>query len=504
MAIKIILKKTSTAAKVPLPADLDIGEIAVNLADQKLYSKNASGTIVLVGQGSSGAGTVTSVGGTSPVTSSGGVAPVISLASGYGDTQNPYASKTANFMLAAPNGVAGAPSFRAMVVADVPTLNQSTTGSAATLSTGRTIAITGDLSYTSTSFDGSANVTASGTLATVNANVGSFTNASITVNGKGLITAASSGTTAVTSVTGTSPVVSSGGTTPAISMPAATTLVAGYLTAADWTTFNGKQAAGSYVTVGGALGTPSSGTLTNCTFPTLNQNTTGSSGSCTGNAATVTNGFYTTSSFNLGTTSIAVNRASAAQSLTGINIDGSSASCTGNAATATTASACSGNSATATSATTATTATNATNVAITNDAATTTSQYVTFTSATSGNAGVKTHSTGLLFVPSTGAFTASGNVTAFSDERIKTNWRNLPENFVEQLAQVKSGVFDRTDVQVTQVGVSAQSLQSILEHAVIADENGQLSVAYGNAALVAVIALAKKVLELEQMIKEKQ
>jgi hypothetical protein len=37
------------------------------------------------------------------------------------------------------------------------------------------------------------------------------------------------------------------------------------------------------------LGTPTSGNLANCTFPTLNQNTTGSSGSCTGNAATATN-----------------------------------------------------------------------------------------------------------------------------------------------------------------------------------------------------------------------
>lgn len=37
-----------------------------------------------------------------------------------------------------------------------------------------------------------------------------------------------------------------------------------------------------------ALGTPASGNLANCTFPTLNQNTTGSSASCTGNAATVT------------------------------------------------------------------------------------------------------------------------------------------------------------------------------------------------------------------------
>jgi len=46
---------------------------------------------------------------------------------------------------------------------------------------------------------------------------------------------------AVTSVSGTAPVVSSGGAAPAISMPAATGSVAGHLTAANWTTFNGKQ-----------------------------------------------------------------------------------------------------------------------------------------------------------------------------------------------------------------------------------------------------------------------
>lgn len=73
---------------------------------------------------------VTSVTGTSPVASSGGATPAISLASGYGDTQNPFASKTANYFLAAPNGSAGAPTFRAIVAADVPTLNQNTTGTA--------------------------------------------------------------------------------------------------------------------------------------------------------------------------------------------------------------------------------------------------------------------------------------------------------------------------------------------------------------------------------------
>ena len=89
-------------------------------------------------------GTVTSVTGTSPVTSTGGNTPAIGLATAYGDTLNPYASKTANYFLAAPNGSAGVPTFRAMVAADVPTLNQNTTGSAATLTTGRTIGITGD------------------------------------------------------------------------------------------------------------------------------------------------------------------------------------------------------------------------------------------------------------------------------------------------------------------------------------------------------------------------
>jgi hypothetical protein len=39
------------------------------------------------------------------------------------------------------------------------------------------------------------------------------------------------------------------------------------------------------------LGTPASGNLANCTFPTLNQNTTGSAGSVTGNATGSTFGF---------------------------------------------------------------------------------------------------------------------------------------------------------------------------------------------------------------------
>jgi hypothetical protein len=231
---------------------------------------------------SSALGFVTSVTGTSPVVSSGGTTPAISLAAGYGDTLNPYASKAANYFLAAPNGSAGVPTFRAVVAADIPTLNQNTTGSAATLTTGRTIAITGDLAYTSPSFDGSTNVTAAGTLATVNATVGSFTNASITVNGKGLVTAASSGAAPVTSVTGTSPVVSSGGATPAIS-----------LATAYGDTLNpyaSKTANFVLAAPNGSAGVPTFRAVVAADIPTLNQNTTGTASNVTGTVAIANGG----------------------------------------------------------------------------------------------------------------------------------------------------------------------------------------------------------------------
>jgi hypothetical protein len=83
----------------------------------------------------------------------------------------------------------------------------STTGNAATataLATGRTISITGDLAYTSPSFDGTGNVTAAGTLATV-ATPGSTGSSTaipiVTINAKGLTTSIS--TAAVVAPAGT-------------------------------------------------------------------------------------------------------------------------------------------------------------------------------------------------------------------------------------------------------------------------------------------------------------
>ena len=94
------------------------------------------------------------------------------------------------------------------------------------------------------------------------------------------------------------------------------------------------------------------------------------------------------SSLFIGTTSIALNRSSSAQSLTGVNIDGSAGS-----------------------ATTAGTATNATNVAITDDTTTAAEMYLSWVTTTTGNLPIKVSSTKLKFNPSTGVLTATGGVT---------------------------------------------------------------------------------------------
>jgi hypothetical protein len=102
----------------------------------------------------------------------------------------------------------------------------------------------------------------------------------------------------------------------------------------------------------------------------------------------------------------------------------------------------------------------------------------------------------------TGNFTATGDVTSFSDERLKTDWNALPETFVEDLATVKSGTYTRIDTNERQAGSSAQDWQKLLPEvvAVSAGEEGTLALAYGNAALVSAIELAKRVVSQDAKI----
>jgi hypothetical protein len=77
MANLVKLKRSAVAGKAPATTDLDLGELAINTFDGKLFLKKDNGTasIVEIGAGGGGSGTVTSVavsGGTTGLTTSGG------------------------------------------------------------------------------------------------------------------------------------------------------------------------------------------------------------------------------------------------------------------------------------------------------------------------------------------------------------------------------------------------------------------------------------------------
>jgi hypothetical protein len=193
-----------------------------------------------------GNGTVTSVTGTSPVNSSGGATPAISLASGYGDTLNPYASKTANYVLASPDGSSGVPTFRAIVASDIPTLNQNTTGTAANITATSNSTLT-TLSALSLPYS-----QLSGTVPTWNQNT----------------------TGTASNVTGTVAIANGG---------SGTTTAQGAMNA-----FAGAVTSGSYLRGNGTDVVMSA--IQAADVPTLNQNTTGTASNVTGIVAVANGG----------------------------------------------------------------------------------------------------------------------------------------------------------------------------------------------------------------------
>ncbi len=249
----------------------------------------------------------------------------------FNNKQNTFGSQSANSFYAGPNGLSGTPSFRTILAADIPTLNQNTTGNAATstaLQNARTIngvsfngtanivipsntsnAITfnnsGIGATSASSFNGSNPLIISynsiGALPTIGANTittvgaintgtwnaniigsnygGAGTNNGILkANGSGVVSAAVVGSDYESPLSFIAPLTR---TTNAISIQTATTSNNGILSATDWQLFNNKQATivagtgvsitgGNTVNIGQAVSTTSAPSFTGITLSALN------------------------------------------------------------------------------------------------------------------------------------------------------------------------------------------------------------------------------------------
>jgi hypothetical protein len=187
-----------------------------------------------------------------------------------------------------------------------------------------------------------------------------------------------------------------------------------------------------------ALGTPSSGNLANCTFPTLNQNTTGSAATLT--TARTINGVSFNGSANITVTANTTNTLTLGTGLGGTSFNGSAA-VTATVSYGTSAgTACQGN-----------------------DSRLSDSRQATNTNTQLASLGVGTAASG-----TAGQIRATGDIVAhFSDDRLKTKLGNIED----ALAKVRtlSGFYyvpnetaqDLGYQPDRDVGVSAQQVQAV-------------------------------------------
>ena len=226
--------------------------------------------------------------------------------------------------------------------------------------------------------------------------------------------------------------------------------------------------------------------------PTLNQNTSGSSGSCTGNSATATTAAACSGNSATATTA---------------------ASCSGNSATATTAASCSGNSATATSAGALTGRPSITVAGLsTSDG---TNGFIVLSNGSGANpgytafynnAGTRVGYCGwnngsqlMLEVENgytgwycSGTFTGSGDVIAYSDAKLKTDLQII-DNALDKVSQINGYTFVRTDKddKTRKAGLIAQEVRKVLPE-VVTESDGTLGVSYGNMVALLVEALKEE------------
>ena len=101
----------------------------------------------------------------------------------------------------------------------------------------------------------------------------------------------------------------------------------------------------------------------------------------------------------------------------------------------------------------------------------------------------------------TGTITATANITAFSDERLKSNIATI-DNALEKVNNMRGVSFEDNDGN-KYVGVIAQEMEQVIPEVVVKhDDTGFLSVAYGNLVGVLINAVKELTARVEELEKK--
>ncbi|MFU8777871.1 MAG: tail fiber domain-containing protein, partial [Roseovarius sp.] len=95
------------------------------------------------------------------------------------------------------------------------------------------------------------------------------------------------------------------------------------------------------------------------------------------------------------------------------------------------------------------------------------------------------------------ALTAVGDVTAFSDARLKSDLERIPDALAK-VSRLTGYTFTRKDTGARQTGVIAQDVQQVLPEAVI-ECGDHLALAYGNMVGLLIEAIKDLKAELEEL-----
>jgi hypothetical protein len=97
-----------------------------------------------------------------------------------------------------------------------------------------------------------------------------------------------------------------------------------------------------------------------------------------------------------------------------------------------------------------------------------------------------------------GNFTATGDITAYSDARVKENIETLP-NALESVKQMRGVTYNKIGEEKQSIGVIAQELEEVVPQLVHTNEEGMKSVAYGNITALLIEALKEQQEQIEEL-----